>query len=69
MGRTKTVVEVSIEHTRCWSCAHLEPTLGEDISSGKIVRRFRCPRNTVLPDRLPPHFAKKCELYKPKGRV
>jgi len=66
MGRTKTIVEVPISLTRCWSCAYLEPAIGEDLTTGEIVRRYKCPKNISLPDRLPPHFAEKCELYKPK---
>ena len=66
MGRTKTVVTVHISQTRCWSCSLLERTVVEDASSGRVVERFRCPRNAVLPEKLPPHFAEKCELYKPK---
>jgi len=66
MGRTKTVVTVHISQTRCWSCSLLERTVVEDASSGRLVERFRCPRNAVLPEKLPPHFAEKCGLYKPK---
>lgn len=66
MGRTKTVVNVPISETRCWSCAFLEETVGEEAGSGRIVRRYKCPKNISLPERLPPHFALKCELYKPK---
>jgi hypothetical protein len=68
MGRTKTIVEVPITHTRCWSCSLLEKAVVEDASSGRLVERFRCPRNKVLPERLPPYFAEKCEVYKPKVR-
>jgi len=66
MGRTKTVVTVHISETRCWNCNLLEKAVVEDASSGRLVERFRCPRNTVLPERLPPYFAEKCEVYKPK---
>jgi len=66
MGRTKTVVKIPIQHTRCWSCTHLEQTIGEDADTGKIVNRYLCPKNMSLPERVPPYFAEKCELYKPK---
>lgn len=66
MGRTKTVVVVPISQTRCWSCAFLEESVGEDVDTGRIVKRYRCPKNISLPERLPPHFAEKCELYRPK---
>jgi hypothetical protein len=64
MGRTKTIVEVPIEHTRCWSCAFLEKTVYEDVSSGRLVNAYKCPKNRLLPERLPEGFAEKCELYK-----
>ncbi|MBS7635749.1 hypothetical protein KEJ37_00145 [Candidatus Bathyarchaeota archaeon] len=66
MGRVKTIVKVPIEETRCWSCSLLEKTVGGDSTTGQIVKRYRCPRNAVLPDQLPPYFAEKCELYRRK---
>ncbi|MEM3618675.1 MAG: hypothetical protein QXK47_06370 [Candidatus Bathyarchaeia archaeon] len=66
MARTKTVVTVPISQTRCWNCGLLEETVGEDINSGRIIKRYRCPKNISLPERLPPHFAEKCELYRLK---
>jgi hypothetical protein len=65
MPKTKTIIEVSITQTRCWSCKHLEKVVGEDPSSGSLVEKFKCSRNAALPERLPPHFAEKCELYTP----
>jgi len=64
MGRTKTVVEVPIQETRCWTCTYLEETVGMDIDTGKVVKRYKCPKNISLPEMLPPYFAQKCELYK-----
>jgi hypothetical protein len=66
MGRTRTIVNVPISETRCWSCSLLEKTVVEKASS--LIERFRCPRNMVLPERLPPYFAEKCNLYKPKRK-
>jgi hypothetical protein len=66
MGRTKTIAEVPITHTRCWSCALLEKAVYEDVSSGRLVNAYKCPKNRILPERLPPYFAEKCELHKPK---
>lgn len=68
MGRTKTIVEVPIEYTRCWSCSLLEPTIGEEVDAGRIVKRYKCPKNAVLPERLPPFFAEKCRDYTPKEK-
>jgi hypothetical protein len=66
MARTKTVVLVPINKTRCWSCIYLEKTIVEDTSMGRLTEKFRCPQNRVLPERLPPYFAEKCTLYKPR---
>jgi len=63
MGRTKTVVMVPIQETRCGGCAHLETAIVKD-PKGRIRRVFRCPRNRVLPDTLEPFFAVKCGLFK-----
>jgi len=66
--RTKTVVEVPIEHTRCWSCRLLEPMIGEEAGTRRIVKSYKCPKNAVLPERLPPFFAEKCRDYTPKEK-
>ena len=66
MGRTKTLVEVPIQHTRCWSCTHLEKTAYEN-GSGSFVEAYKCPQNIRLPNTLPPHFAEKCRSFKPKS--
>jgi hypothetical protein len=66
MGRKRAVM-AHISQTRCWSCKLLEKLVVENASNGKIVEKFRCPRNTVLPEWLPPHFAEKCGLYRPKS--
>ena len=68
MGRTKTVVEVPIVQTRCWNCSLLEKMVYEDVSSGRLVNAYKCPKNRMLPERLPAGFAGKCELYKPRLR-
>jgi len=66
MPRTKTVIEVPIQQTRCWNCAFLEKKIYEN-SGGRLIEAYRCPRNMHLPNMLPPEFAVKCEVYKPKG--
>jgi len=66
MGRTKTIAEVPITHTRCWSCALLEKTVYEDVPSGRLVNAYKCPKNRMLPEMLLAYFAEKCELFKPK---
>ena len=45
----------------------MEKTLVEDVSCGRLVEGYKCPRNTKLPTMLPPYFAEKCELYKPRS--
>jgi hypothetical protein len=65
VGRTKTVVEVPIQETRCWDCSLLEHVRFKD-SNGNVAERFRCPRNAFLPKMLLPCFAEKCALFKPK---
>jgi hypothetical protein len=63
MGRTRTVVTVPIQQSRCGGCAHLETTIVKD-AKGRMCRVFRCPRNRVLPAMVEPFFAVKCGLFK-----
>jgi len=63
MGRTRTVVTVPIQQSRCGGCAHLETVIVKD-AEGNIRRVFRCPRNRVLPAMVEPFFAVKCGLFK-----
>ena len=65
MGRARTVVEVPIQETRCWSCSLLEHVRFKD-SNGCVAERLRCSRNAVLPKMLLSCFAEKCALFKPK---
>ena len=63
MGRTKTVVTVPIQQSRCGGCIHLETVIVKD-AEGNMRRVFRCPRNRVLPAMVEPFFAAKCGFYK-----
>jgi len=63
MGRTKTVVTVPIQQSRCGGCIYLETVIVKD-AEGRILRVFRCPRNRVLPAMVEPFFAVKCGFYK-----
>jgi len=63
MGRTKTVVTVPIQQSRCGGCIYLETVIVKD-AEGRIRRVFRCPRNRVLPAMVEPFFAVKCGFYK-----
>jgi len=63
MGRTKTVVTVPIQQSRCGGCIHLDTAIVKD-AEGRMRRVFRCPRNRVLPAMVEPFFAVKCGLYK-----
>jgi len=63
MGRTRTVVTVPIQQSRCGGCAHLETTIVKD-AKGRMCRVFRCPRNRVLPAMVEPFFAVKSGLFK-----
>jgi hypothetical protein len=67
MGRTKTVAEVPIQQTRCWTCIHLEKTVGINDDAGKVVKRYKCPKTKACQEMLPPYFAEKCGLYRPKA--
>jgi len=50
-------VKVHITQVKCWSCKHL-------IRKGLGSHDYRCIRNKVIPEYVPPFFADKCSDYK-----